>query len=260
MSTDPLATAARDLFAANGYTGTHIKAIAGAAGVSLSAFYARFGSKEQAYRTVTGCDPPAAEPAGRALRTRTALLTAARACIERDGYHAARIGDIAEQADVSVGSFYTYFQSKLDIFTEVLRLAAEDLRDLQPGTPSSSEHLAEHARERIAESIQRYIDRYARFAILVQRLDEAIGTHPGLLPLRTDLHRQFADRITRSLRRWQAAGIADPHLDPVHTGDALAAMVGQAARVWINYAQPHDRDTAIATLTRLWTNGIRLGE
>jgi hypothetical protein len=47
-------------------------------------------------------------------------------------------------------------------------------------------------------------------------------------------------------------------LDPDRAGDALAATVGHATRVWLTYGQDHDRSTAIDTLTRLWINGIGL--
>jgi hypothetical protein len=36
-------------------------------------------------------------------------------------------------------------------------------------------------------------------------------------------------------------------------------MVGHTTRVWITYGQPHDKQTAITTLTRLWVDGIGLG-
>src|SRR5580698_7583907 len=45
-------------------------------------------------------------------RTRARLLEAAKAVFERDGFLAARISDIAAEAEVSHGSFYHYFDSK----------------------------------------------------------------------------------------------------------------------------------------------------
>lgn len=262
-----LETAARTLFDVNGYDATHVKAIAQAAGVSVSTFYARFGSKEQAYRSVNGNEPPTGDRArrqltGRALRTREALIATARECIERDGYQAARIGDIAERAKVAVGSFYTYFPSKLDVFTEVMRRCVTELRGLQPaaadGKAGSVTDRRDQIRERLGTAVEHYVTTYTRYATLVLRMNEAVAIHPELMPLWLDLHREFAGRITHSLRRWQQSGLIDPELDPDHAGHALAAMVGQSSQIWITFGQPHDQATAIATLTRLWTNGIRL--
>ncbi|MFI7669647.1 TetR/AcrR family transcriptional regulator [Nocardia sp. NPDC049526] len=266
---DPIGMAARDLFHTRGYVGTHIKDIAREAGVSVSTFYARFGSKEQAYRSVMGTEPPLGDPAeqiltGRAQRTREALIAAARECIERDGYQAARITSIADLAGVAVGSFYTYFPSKLEVFTEIIHRAVAELRQLAPeplDKPITDDtDVRERVRERIRRAIEHYIDGYSRYAAIVLRIDEAVGAHPELIPMRLGGHRGFAQRIERSLRHWQELGIIDPELDPEHAAHALAAMVGHASRIWITYGEPHDRDTAIATLTRLWVNGIGLAQ
>src|SRR4051812_15024076 len=56
----------------------------------------------------------------RGRRTRAALVAAARAVFERDGLQDARIRDITETAGVAVGSFYTHFATREDIFAAVL--------------------------------------------------------------------------------------------------------------------------------------------
>ncbi|GAA1217102.1 TetR/AcrR family transcriptional regulator [Pseudonocardia alaniniphila] len=260
---------AEELFRTRGYTDTHIANLAHEAGVSVSTFYAHFGSKEQAYREVMGAEPPAQDDgeAGKALsararRTRAALVAAARTCFERKSYHLVRVSDIAEQAGTAVGSFYTYFSSKQDVFTAVMREMIADLPQV-PDPPADRPRVSPQARReraagRIRQAIEHYFDGHKQFATLTMRADEAMSVHPELMPLRLAAHQASAERITRSLRRWQEAGIVDPRLDPDHAGDALAAMVGHATRVWLTYGQEHDRSTAIDTLTRLWINGIGL--
>jgi AcrR family transcriptional regulator len=262
--------AARALFDVHGYAGTHISAIAREAGVSISTFYSRYGSKDQAWRDTMGTEPPNASDqvqplSGRSRRTRDALIEAARACIERGGYHATRISDIADHAGAAVGSFYSYFPSKQAVFTAVIQEVIADIERRNPShvlTPPrsrSSRQLRRTAIDQIGYAIERFVDRYAdRGAVLMLRLDEAIGSHPELMALRLAVHEQFADAIANSIRRWQDAGIVDPNLDPQHTADALAAMVGHATRVWLVFGRPHDRQTAIDTLTQLWANGIGL--
>ncbi len=56
----------------------------------------------------------------RGLRTRAALVAAARVVFERDGYLDARLSDITAEAKCSTGSFYTYFSSKEEILQAVL--------------------------------------------------------------------------------------------------------------------------------------------
>jgi len=272
---DALVTAAQDLFPRKGYSGTRISEIARLAGTSVSTFYSRFDSKEEAYRAAMGSPPPTpgeneSELGARAKRSRKALLVAARACIERDGYAAARISDIAAEAGVAVGTFYTYFRSKLEVFTEVLRRGLlselehtrmpalhEPVTTSEPGGSTDSE-VRSRAYQRIGVAVQRYFSSYSRHELLLLRVDEAIGVHPELIPLRLELHQGFADHIAASLRHWLELGIIRADLDVRHTADALAAMVGQTTRLWITYGQPHDKETAVTTLTRLWADGIGL--
>jgi AcrR family transcriptional regulator len=274
--------AARRLFEERGYADTRVAAITRKAGVALSTFYAKYGSKERAWLATMGTTPPDSTadgptPSGRAARTRAALVAAARDVIGHDGYHAARVTDIAERAGAAIGSFYHHFPSKQAVFTAVVheQLAAlerettagieiaEGEQGFTDGVDRSATLTAdqrrEHAIERIAAAIDTYLNGYSgHTAILLLRLDEAIGTHPELIELRLAVHRRFASAIAASLRRWQAEGIADARLDADHAGDALAAMVGHATRVWTVFASPHDRETAAKTLTLLWCNGIGL--
>src|SRR6201982_4266947 len=69
-------------------------------------------------------EPPATE---RGLRTRAALVAAARKVFERLGYLDARLIDITRAAHCSASTFYTYFASKEEIFAAVLEVAQEDM-------------------------------------------------------------------------------------------------------------------------------------
>jgi AcrR family transcriptional regulator len=210
-------------------------------------------------------------PHGRAAQTRAALIAAARDVIERDGYHAARITDIADQAGAAIGSFYHHFSGKQAVFTAVLHEHLATLRntvgagggdrgrDTDDTELRTTAELRAHAIQRVNAAVDRYLDDYpGHTSLLLLRLDEAIGTHPELIELRLAVHRHFASAIATSLRRWQAAGIADATLDADHAGDALAAMVGHATRVWRLFGSPYDRDVASRNLTTLWCNGVGL--
>jgi AcrR family transcriptional regulator len=266
--------AVQDLFEQNGYAGTHIRDITDKAGVALSTFYATYGSKKQAWYATMGNAEETADseaPHGRAAQTRAALIAAARDVIERDGYHAARITDIADQAGAAIGSFYHHFSGKQAVFTAALHEHLATLhntvgtgsgdgdRDTDGTEVRTPDELRAHAIQRVNAAVDRYLDDYpGHTSLLLLRLDEAIGTHPELIELRLAVHRHFASAIATSLRRWQAADIADATLDADHAGDALAAMVGHATRVWRLFGSPYDRDIASRNLTTLWCNGVGL--
>src|SRR5207247_6931606 len=63
------------------------------------------------------------------VQTRARLLDAAKGIFEENGFLEARITDIAERAGLSHGAFYHYFDSKEQIFQEVVALLDERLSE-----------------------------------------------------------------------------------------------------------------------------------
>ena len=61
----------------------------------------------------------------RAERTRDAIIHAAAAVFERDGFTAAALGDITRQATVTKGALYFHFSSKRDLAHAVVNEAAD---------------------------------------------------------------------------------------------------------------------------------------
>lgn len=66
--------------------------------------------------------------ARRRARTRADILNAAREVFAEHGYHDASIAEIAERADVAVGTFYLYFHDKEEAFTTLLHEGFEEAR------------------------------------------------------------------------------------------------------------------------------------
>jgi AcrR family transcriptional regulator len=76
--------------------------------------------------------------------TRRALLAAARRVFARDGYHAASVEDVAEEAGYSHGAVYSNFAGKLDLFLATFEeyaasRASETLDAYQTGGPEFRE-------------------------------------------------------------------------------------------------------------------------
>src|SRR4051794_4773888 len=83
-------------------------------------------------KTDTADAPPVGAPTAGAgprsrkgAQTRVRLVEAAKAVFEETGFLEARISDIAQQAGLSHGSFYHYFDSKEQIFREVAEAQEE---------------------------------------------------------------------------------------------------------------------------------------
>ena len=196
----------------------------------------------------------------RGLRTRAALVAAARKVFERMGYLDARLIDITRAAKCSAGTFYTYFSSKEEIFAAVLEVAQEDM--LHPGMP----HVAtEDDPAAIIEASNRaYLQAYQRNAKLMGLLEQVASIDPEFRELRTLRSNAFVRRNARSIAKLQAKGQADPDLDPLLASRALSAMMSRLA--FGHFVTHEDRgDTPMATeedlvqiATRLWVNALRI--
>ncbi|MDP6934851.1 MAG: TetR family transcriptional regulator [Myxococcota bacterium] len=67
------------------------------------------------------------------------IILVAMDLAERDGYDAVRLRDVAEQADVALGTVYRRFSCKEDILAGVLNLQVSGLRDTILSTPNPGE-------------------------------------------------------------------------------------------------------------------------
>jgi AcrR family transcriptional regulator len=196
----------------------------------------------------------------RGLRTRAALVAAARKVFERMGYLDARLIDITRAAKCSAGTFYTYFSSKEEIFAAVLEVAQEDM--LHPGMPHVT---TEDDPAAIIEASNRaYLQAYQRNAKLMGLLEQVANVDPEFRELRTLRSNAFVRRNARSIARLQANGQADPDLDPLLAARALSGMMSRFA--FGHFVTREDRDdTPVTTdedlvqiVTRLWVNALRI--
>ena len=57
----------------------------------------------------------------RGIQTRNKLFKSAEYLFGKNGYHQSSITEITQYAGVSLGNFYTYFESKYQIYAKSLR-------------------------------------------------------------------------------------------------------------------------------------------
>src|SRR6516162_2300700 len=161
-----------------------------------------------------------------AERNRRALLAAARRVFERDGFVGARITDIADEAGVAHGSFYSHFPGKEEIFAAVVAEVSEEM--LHPGpaltAPAGSDPVAVIEAANLA-----YLEAYRRNARFMALLEQVATVNDAFLRIRLQRSRAFLTRNARAIRRLQRAGLADPDLDPDLASLALSVMVSRSA-------------------------------
>jgi AcrR family transcriptional regulator len=189
----------------------------------------------------------------RGTRTREALVTAARAVFERDGFLEARITDITVEAGVAAGSFYTYFTSKEDAFAAVMDDVNEEM--LHPRLGASTDRDDPVG---VIESANRaYLASYRRNAKLMALMDQVAQIDEEFRELRLRRANAFVERNARAISRLQARGLADPELDPKLAAHAMSLMVSRMA--YARYVQGLGTGSAerlTKTLTRLWANAL----
>ena len=183
---------------------------------------------------------------------RSEILRAARKVFEERGFLDTRVSDIVTAAGVAQGTFYSYFDSKEAVFTEVAQqvvetmmegLHTEFVRDIDPV-------------ERIRRAMVRFVEAFRPNAVMIG-LIEQVGTFtPEMRRLRLELRQSFVDRSARGIRRMQADGIADPGLDPVMMAEILGAMVDQTCYLWFFLGKEFDSQAVVESLTTAWARAI----
>src|ERR1700744_5031515 len=189
------------------------------------------------------------------IRTRAAIVEAARVILERDGFRDARISDITQEAGVANGSFYTYFASKGEVVNALLPEIEEDLLD--PTAGPEAQGLPDIA-TRIETMIRAYLENYQRNVRLLKVLEEVTLAEDTVAEWRLERSREFARRTAVDITGWQDRGLVDPELDPVVTARALSSMVVRMAYFVYAVGDTIPFEKLVDNLSRLWLNALRL--
>jgi AcrR family transcriptional regulator len=195
----------------------------------------------------------------RGARTRQRLLDAARPVFERDGYHATRVADIADGAGVAHGTFYKYFRSKDDVFRELTNQVVSAMFE-RTRAPGRGGRVAgdDAAVARITSANWRYLTAYREDAAFLATVWQAVMSDPAYGEYWVGVRQQWADTLERWVTIEVRSGSADRRLDARVAARALGLMMENFAHHWFVLGERYDDTTALATLTLLWVNALRL--
>ena len=129
------------------------------------------------------------------------ILDAAVRVFARKGYHASRVGDIAEEAGVAHGLLYHYFASKEELLETVFRETWSDLLEAFARVADSDEPAVEQLRQVAAILLRSW----RRDPDLVRVLVREVG-RSQTLPSRVDEIGAVFEAIERIVERGQAEG------------------------------------------------------
>ncbi|NUP26438.1 MAG: TetR/AcrR family transcriptional regulator [Nocardia sp.] len=189
-------------------------------------------------------------PRGR--KTRDALLDAARTVFETVGFLDARVEQIAQEAGVSYGTFYRYFESKDDVFGELSNRLFEDMHRREPaaaGLPPA---------ERLIASNRSYYQAYRRNAPMMAIIEQVATFNDEFRLLRHEHRHQLIDRTARAIARWQSEGLVPAGLDPELAARAMSAMVDHTLYLWLIQGEDADEEALLETLDRMCVGALHL--
>jgi AcrR family transcriptional regulator len=193
----------------------------------------------------------------KAKRTQRRLLDAARQVFERDGFLKARVVDIAKEAGVAHGSFYTYYDSKQQIFRAVVadftQLYVYELGGRADGQTAIQE---------IESGNRKFYETYLANRRMFELYEEAASYDNEVREHRIAGRKNAEGSVRKSIERLQQLGLTPAHLDPEIVASCLVAMATHSLYSWhIREERGYDMDHAVRTLSYLWAGalGLRAG-
>lgn len=186
------------------------------------------------------------------IRTRAHLVSAGRSVFAKHGYVDARMSDVADEADISMGGLYRYFANKEDLFAQVIADLHEGLYDASRPT----EHdFATHPFDALVESNRGYLRLYSEQRDVMRAFIQAAHVEDRFRDFWWKMRTRHIDRFVKALVKDH--GITEVNgIDATLIAESVACMVEQSAYVWYAQHQLHgsevDLDDAARTVAHSW--------
>jgi AcrR family transcriptional regulator len=171
---------------------------------------------------------------------RRLILDAAVRVFARKGYHASRVGDIAEEAGVAHGLLYHYFRSKDELLETIFRETWRDVLD----AVRAIEETDESARERLAGVAKILLRAWRRDPDLVRVLVREVTRSSHVQRRVEEIDQAFAG-LERIIARGQEDGEFRPDVDPRMVSYVFYGALEEILTGWV-LGQLEDGDEAIS--------------
>ncbi|WP_420446078.1 TetR/AcrR family transcriptional regulator [Candidatus Poriferisodalis sp.] len=183
-------------------------------------------------------------------RTRQSILDAASKVFTKAGYVDARMSDVADQAGLSLGGLYRYFENKEDLFGSVIRDIHEELfQHSRSSTP-----IAEDPETALFEANLGYLQHYHANSGVMRAFIEATTVEERFTTIWWTMRERHVARFVHAVEnddRIQLDGF-----DPATVARAMASLVEQTAYTTFAHAalntKPVDVETVARIVTRAW--------
>jgi AcrR family transcriptional regulator len=178
------------------------------------------------------------------------LLDAALVVFAERGYHAARVDDVCDQAEVSHGTFYLYFASKEDLFRTLVDDVVTEMRDLAGDLPPIGPGVTGY--RALRDWLGRFHDLYVRYAPIIQAWNEANAADPELARMGAIVLRRFVDRLLERVAENGTAPLENPAVGAL----AMVAMVERSITFALAGLVPVEREELLDNLSSFLHVGL----
>jgi AcrR family transcriptional regulator len=188
----------------------------------------------------------------RGVRSRTALLEAARRLFRSKGYANTKIADITQEAGKALGSFYTYFDNK----EQVLEKLAEDFKAEVEMRLTRLELTGGDPYQVIRELCAVYWSSCKNHAPELAAIFQASMLNERFAARWREIRADAREKIASGIRALDEAGrVRNP--EPEATASALGSMMDYFCYVWLIEGGEVNRpslsdDVAIETMARVF--------
>lgn len=168
-------------------------------------------------------------PPTKGQRTRERLKIAAARVLEKKGYHALRVTDVAEAAEVAEGSFYVYFRDKTEVTLAVLTSLLDDFFGV-----NLTGQLDEGPFETIRRTNRRWLAICRSNSGLMRCILQVGDADPEFAQMAQNSNRRWYERVAASVtRRYPEGALSEPLV--LLVAYMLGAIMDDLARKLVVY-------------------------
>jgi AcrR family transcriptional regulator len=192
----------------------------------------------------------------RGLRTRALLVAAAREVFDEITFAEAKIADITTRAGVASGTFYTYFDSKEELFREV---AAEVLAEFSAAPTRDPEADPGDLVHNLAFATREFFRTCLRHAGVARSIEQLAPHDRDVADARLSTVITGVKRAERWIRRLQEEGVCDGAIDAWTTAMALHTMTVRVAYDHLLlHGSEDDVEPLVDAVTHIWARTVGL--
>ena len=193
----------------------------------------------------------------KARRTRAAILDAAGRLFASQGYQATSVGDVANEAGVSLGTVYQYFRDRSDLVAALLQTQVTRMLG-----QTDTRWRASEGRAGLYRVLHNFVASYAERAEMARVWEEVCHVDDDLAALRRTLSRVFTGVVANELRRAARDGLLRADIDADLAATALAGMADRYCYVTYVFDPPEagapSAEESAQLLTELWASAVGL--